>query len=130
MKGLLSTAAALIALAAPAFADTSTATYALIDSEIGCKGSATDLKKDLIFSTKYKGHTVTWTGIVHDVKNGALWLNSPGSHSIGSDFDVDMAPGVDLMQFDKGDRVTVQFEFKDYMGCVLPLRGKNGVVVK
>jgi hypothetical protein len=35
---------------------------------------------------------------------------TPGSHSIGSDFDVEMAPSVDLMQFDKEQTVNVQFE--------------------
>ena len=70
-----------------------------------------------------------WTGKVHDVRSGQLWLNTPGSHSLGSDFDVEMAPEVDLMQFDKGQIVTVQFEIKDYMGCVLPLRGVNGAIV-
>ncbi|MDE5446463.1 hypothetical protein GWG65_34905 [Bradyrhizobium sp. CSA207] len=128
MKSLLSTAAVLVSLAAPAFAETSSATYAQIDSEIGCKGSATDIKKDLIFNTKYRGRTVTWTGKVHDVKNGKLWLQTPGSRSIGSDFDVEMDSSVDLMQFDKGQTVTVQFEIKDYMGCFMPLFGKNGTL--
>jgi hypothetical protein len=128
MKTLFSTAAVLISLAAPAFAETSSTTYAQIDREIGCKGTATDIKKDAIFESKYRGRTVTWTGKVHDVRGGKLWLNTPGSHSVGSDFDVEMASSVDLMQFDKGQTVTVQFEIKDYMGCFMPLLGINGTL--
>lgn len=126
MKTLLSTAAVLLSLAAPAFAETSSATYSQIDSEIGCKGKATDIKKDSIFESRYRGRTVKWTGKVHDVRGGKLWLQTPGSRSIGSDFDVEMDSGVDLMQFDKGQTVTVQFEIKDYMGCFMPLMGVNG----
>ena len=129
MKKLLSTAAVLVSLAAPAFAETSAATYEQIESEIGCKGTATDIKKDLIFNGKYRGRTVMWTGTVYDVKSGKLWIKTAGSRSITSDFDVKMAPSVDLLQFDKGKRVTVQFEIEDYMGCFMPLRGNNGIVV-
>jgi hypothetical protein len=125
----LTVAGLLLVLVTPALTEETSATYAQIESEIGCQGKATDMKKDLIFNTKYRGRWVTWTGIVHDVKDGAIWFKAIGSHSIGSDFDVKMAPSVDLMQFDKDQTVTVRFQIKDYMGCILPLRGTDGTIV-
>jgi hypothetical protein len=127
-KLLLASAIAFVATSA--HAEETAATYTQIENEIGCQSKATDAKKEVIFNTKYKARWVTWTGKVHDVKGNTLWLNTLGSSSIGSDFDVDMTPGTDLLQFDKGDQVTVRFQIKDYMGCILPLRGSNGTIVR
>jgi hypothetical protein len=58
-------------------------------------------------------------GLRHTISNCLVQgRKTLGSHSIGSDFDVEMAPSVDLMQFDKGQTVNVQFE----MGGFLPLQ--------
>jgi hypothetical protein len=128
---LCACAALIPAVTAPAFAgNTLSASYSQIESEIGCTSKATDAKKEVIFNQKYRGRSVEWTGIVHDVKgSNKLWLNDPGSHSLGSDFDVEMVPGTDLLQFDKGQRVTVRFQIRSYMGCILPLRGDDGTIV-
>jgi hypothetical protein len=123
-------AGVFISLASPVVAgDMSSATYRQIENEIGCTSKATDAKKDVIFDQKYRDRWVVWTGKVHDVKGSQLWLNDLGSHSIGSDFDVDMNSGIDLLQFDKDQTVTVKFRIKNYMGCILPLRGTDGTVV-
>jgi hypothetical protein len=108
----------------------SSATYSQIENEIGCTSKATDLNKDRIFSERYRDHVVTWTGVVHDVRGSRLELQAMYSNSIGSDFDVDMAPSTDLTPFAKGDRVTVQFNIDNYMGCFMPLRGSHGLVIK
>jgi hypothetical protein len=108
---------------------TTSATYGQIENQIGCTSKATDAKKTMIFNRDYRDRWVTWTGIVTDVKGQQLWLKTPGSSSIGSDFDVDMDSGIDLLQFDKGQTVKVRFQITDYMGCILPLRGTNGTLV-
>jgi hypothetical protein len=128
MKKILMMTAALLASTA-AFADDTTATYGQIESELGCSSKATELKKDLIFNKNYRDRWVTWTGVVDDVKGNELWLKTPGSKSISSDFDVDMVAGTDLLQFDKGQMVKVRFQITDYMGCIMPLRGTSGTIV-
>jgi hypothetical protein len=127
MKKVLMIVALLASTAA--FASDTTATYGQIENQIGCTSKATDAKKNVIFNRDYRDRWVTWTGVVEDVKGQQLWLKTPGSSSIGSDFDVDMDAGIDLLQFDKGETVTVRFRITDYMGCILPLRGTNGTLV-
>jgi hypothetical protein len=128
-KLLASTAALVVLVSASAYAEDTAATYAQIEQEIGCASKATDAKKGVLFQQKYENRWVTWKGAVHDVKGHSLWLNDIGSHSIGSDFDVEMVPSVDLLQFDKEQKVTVRFQIKDYMGCILPLKGINGTII-
>jgi len=128
MKTLFGSVVGLVMIGVTAHA-AAPITYAQIESEIGCNGRATDIQKERLFKEQYHNLWVTWTGTVHDVRSGALWLKTIGSRSIGSDFDVDMSPEVDLFQFNKGQRVTVKFQIKNYMGCFLPLRGSNGTIV-
>jgi hypothetical protein len=129
MKKLLLTATTLTFVMQNAIADTTSATYAQIENEIGCSGTATDIKKDRIFKEKYRDRWVTWTGIVDNVRSNKVELKTIGSHSITSDFDVEMEPNVNLESFDKGQTIKVQFIIKDYMGCILPLRGSMGTVI-
>lgn len=56
----------------------STATYAQVNAEVGCKSTYSDQKKDDIFNGVYKDHWMTWSGEVVLLESDEASLNVDG----------------------------------------------------
>lgn len=106
----------------------STATYAQVNAEVGCKSTYSDQKKDDIFNAEYKDRWMTWSGKVVLLESDQVSLNVDG---IGTqDLQVDFADknaGYDLA---KGRQLTVRFLMKSAGGCFLPFGGRQATVVR
>lgn len=106
----------------------STATYAQVNADVGCKSSYSDQKKDDIFNAKYKDHWMTWSGEVVLLESDEASLNVDG---IGTqDLRVYFADNQAGYNLSKGSHLRVRFLMKSAGGCFLPFGGRDATVVK
>jgi len=106
----------------------STATYAQVNADIGCKSSYSDQKKDDIFKAKYKDHWMTWSGeaVLLESDEASLNVDGVGTQDLRVVF-ADKNAGYDLA---KGSRMKVRFLMKNAGGCFLPFGGREATVVR
>lgn len=105
----------------------STATYAQVNADVGCKSSYSDQKKDDIFNAKYKDHWMTWSGEVVLLESDEVSLNVDG---VGTqDLQVDFAGKGAGYNLAKGSRLKVRFLMKRAGGCFLPFGGREASIV-
>jgi hypothetical protein len=106
----------------------SNASYRELDSEVGCKSTYSDQKKEDIFNSKYRNHWMTWTGeiVLLESDNAALNMDGIGTQDLSIDF-ADKNAGYNLT---KGERVTVRFLMDTEGGCFLPFSGDQATIVK
>ena len=104
----------------------SSASYAELDSEIGCYSKYSDNKKEDIFNTLYKNHWMTWAGevVLAEADNVSLNIDSKGTQDLRVDF-ADKNAGYNLK---KGDMIKVKFIMKTAGGCFLPFSGKQAII--
>jgi hypothetical protein len=105
----------------------STATYAQVNADVGCKSTYSDQKKDDIFKAKYKDRWMTWSGEVTLLESDEASLNVDhvGTQDLRVDF-ADKAAGYNLA---KGSELKVRFLMKSAGGCFLPFGGEKATVV-
>lgn len=106
----------------------STATYAQVNAEVGCKSSYSDQKKDDIFKAKYKDHWMTWSGQIALLESDEVSLNV--DHIGTQDLQVDFADKQAGYNLSKGSELKVRFLMKSAGGCFLPFGGKEATVVR
>ena len=106
---------------------TSTASYAQVDSEVGCKSKYSDEKKEDVFNAKYRDHWMTWRGeaVIVESDKVALNVDGVGIQDVTIDFKQQGA-GYDLT---KGSMVKVRFLMKSAGGCFLSFDGDDGELV-
>lgn len=106
----------------------STATYAQVNADVGCKSSYSDQKKDDIFNAKYKDHWMTWSGQIVLLESDEVSLNVDhvGTQDLKVEFG-DKAAGYNLA---KGSELKVRFLMKSAGGCFLPFGGREATVVR
>jgi hypothetical protein len=106
----------------------STASYAEVNSEVGCGSKYSDNKKEDIFKANYKNHWFTWRGEVSlaESDEASINLDGFGTQDLQVDF-ADSKAGYDLV---KGSRITVKFLMKTAGGCFLPFSGYKAVTVQ
>ncbi|WP_256736653.1 zinc ribbon domain-containing protein [Pseudomonas gingeri] len=105
----------------------STATYAQVNTDVGCKSSYSDQKKDDIFNAKYKDHWMTWSGQIVLLESDEVSLNVDhiGTQDLKVEF-ADKAAGYNLA---KGSELKVRFLMKSAGGCFLPFGGREASIV-
>ncbi|MFJ4352746.1 zinc ribbon domain-containing protein [Pseudomonas sp. NPDC089428] len=106
----------------------STASYAQVNAEVGCKSTYSDQKKDDIFNAKYKDHWMTWSGevVLLDSDEASLNVDGIGTQDLRVTF-ADKKAGYDLS---KGSPLKVRFLMKSAGGCFLPFGGKEATIVR
>ncbi|KWS64109.1 hypothetical protein BKM20_25095 [Pseudomonas avellanae] len=106
----------------------STATYAQVNADVGCKSTYSDQKKDDIFKAKYKDHWMTWSGQIVLLESDEVSLNIDrvGTQDLKVEF-ADKAAGYNLA---KGGELKVRFLMKSAGGCFLPFSGREATVVR
>lgn len=114
-------------VAAPAYPD-SLISYAQADSEVGCKSTYSDQKKDDIFDANYKDHWFIWKGKIETLDSGTVSLNVDG---VGiQDVQVDFADKNAGYNLSKGAQLKVRFLMKSAGGCFLSFGGKDATIVR
>lgn len=105
----------------------STATYAQVNADVGCKSTYSDQKKDDIFNAKYKDHWMTWSGQIVLLESDEVSLNVDhvGTQDLKVEF-ADKAAGYNLA---KGNELKVRFLMKSAGGCFLPFGGREASIV-
>ena len=105
----------------------SSASYAYVDSEVGCKSTYSSDKKDDIFKNRYRDHWMTWSGTValSSASDASLNIDGKGIQDLAVDF-ADKNAGYDLQE---GSRITVRFLMKHEGGCFLPFSGEEATIV-
>lgn len=106
----------------------STATYAQVNADIGCKSTYSDQKKDDIFKAKYKDHWMTWGGEIVLLESDEASLNV--DHVGTQDLKVDFADKTAGYNLSKGSELKVRFLMKSAGGCFLPFSGEKATVVR
>nr|WP_319527633.1 hypothetical protein [Pseudomonas laurentiana] len=106
----------------------STATYAQVNAEVGCKSTYSDQKKDDIFNAQYKDHWMTWKGevVLLDSDEASLNVDGVGTQDLKVTF-ADKQAGYDLA---KGTQLKVRFLMKSAGGCFLPFGGREATIVR
>lgn len=106
----------------------STATYAQLNTAVGCKSTYSDQKKEDIFRTNYKDHWMTWSGEVVLLESDQASLNVDG---VGTqDLRVVFADEQAGYNLSKGSQLKVRFLMKSAGGCFLPFSGREAVIVQ
>lgn len=111
----------------PASYPESSASYAEVDSEVGCKSTYSSDKKDDIFKNLYRDHWMTWSGTVElsSASDASLNIDGKGIQDLAVDF-AEKNAGYNLQ---KGSQITVRFLMKHEGGCFLPFSGKEATIV-
>lgn len=106
----------------------STATYAQVNADVGCKSKFSDEKKDDIFDAKYKNHWMTWQGeaVILEADKVALNVDGIGTQDVSVSF-MRKGDGYDLA---KGSVMKVRFLMKSMGGCFLPFGGIQALLTK
>ena len=106
----------------------STATYAQVNADVGCKSTYSDQKKDDIFDSEYKDRWMTWSGEVVLLESDQASLNVDG---IGTqDLKVYFADEQAGYNLSKGSHLKVRFLMRSAGGCFLPFGGREATVVR
>jgi hypothetical protein len=113
---------------APVPSSTSSASYAEVDAEVGCKSTYSSDKQDDIFKTRYRDHWMTWSGTVVLSSASDLSLNADGQGF--QDLQVELADKNAGYDIHKGTNVTVRFLMKSAGGCILPFSGTEAIIVR
>lgn len=105
----------------------SSASYAEVDADVGCKSTYSSDKKADIFKSRYRDHWMTWSGTVElsSARDASLNIDGKGLQDLVVDF-ADKNAGYNLQ---KGSRITVRFLMKHEGGCFLPFSGKEAIIV-
>lgn len=105
----------------------SSATYAEVNSKVGCKSPFSDEKKEDIFNANYRNKWMEWKGEIVLLEAGKASLNTDGIgiQDLSVRFENESA-GYDLR---KGSTVTVRFLMKSMGGCFLPFSGEKANIV-
>jgi hypothetical protein len=106
----------------------STATYAQVNADVGCKSTYSDQKKDDIFKAKYKDHWMTWSGQIALLESDEVSLNV--DHVGTQDLKVEFADKTAGYNLAKGSELKVRFLMKSAGGCFLPFGGRDATVVR
>lgn len=105
----------------------STATYAQVNADVGCKSSYSDQKKDDTFKAKYKDHWMTWSGQIALLESDEVSLNV--DHVGTQDLKVEFADKTAGYNLAKGSELKVRFLMKSAGGCFLPFGGGEASIV-
>lgn len=99
----------------------SSASYEVVNSEVGCDSKYSEEKKKDIFNARFKNHRMSWRGeiVLAESDEAALNLDGKGIQDLIIDF-TDKNAGYNLT---KGKFITVSFVMRHAGGCLLPFSG-------
>lgn len=106
----------------------SDATYAAINSEVGCDSKYSDDKKDNIFTNRHKNHWMTWSGeiVLVEADNVSVNIDGKGTQDLQVSF-ADETAGYELQ---KSAPITVRFLMQSAGGCFLPFFGTEATIIR
>lgn len=106
----------------------SNATYAEVNSQVGCDSRFIEEKKSDLFNSKFKDHWMTWEGKVIYAESSSISLdmNEKGIHELQATFS-DPNSGYDILI---DSTVKVRFILRGSGGCILPFFGDSARIVK
>lgn len=105
----------------------SDASFEEVERKVGCRSKYIDQKKYDIFTSRYKDHVMSWTGIVYSASEDSVSLdmNSRGIHELYVKF-TNPKEGYDILI---GSSITVQFVLRTQGGCIFPFSGDEAEIV-
>ena len=105
----------------------SNASYSQVNSVVGCESKYSDDKKEDVFSSRFKNHWFTWSGVVvlAESDEASLNIDGFGTQDLQVDF-ADKNAGYNLV---KDSTITVKFLMKTAGGCYLPFSGDKAVIL-